>query len=452
MSAKASLTNGVGVVDTTSPDLKNDKTNGIEKLLREIADFKYNTINGCVYMKYHDQENYIAYTDRMNRTIRRQLKRDHGLTLSKDGLDDIIKSDFSTAYDPMEYYFDNLPEYNSKWADPITQMASCVTTHAGEKWLTYFKKWMVASVANVYTPNECTNHQWIVLVNNMQGDGKSTFLNYLTPPQLAEYCYSGKINFRNDGDLNVKLSQNFIIHVEEILGDLLRQYENEVKEMTTRRNCLYRRIYEGAQSLWPRRANMLASLNDDEFLADTSGDRRFLVFRVQKIDLEKIKTIKIQQVWAQAKFLYEQGYKYYFDKAEIDEIQLNNRQFRYVSEEQELISKYFEVHTGADYMQVASHRFSASDIANFLNKQSKNYKFNKTNVGKAFKRLNAQSKQDTDGVRYFYLTQKLVTNEEEFSNPKQDAVYRQKKEADAMVKQAPAHRNISNQAGKTDEF
>lgn len=64
------------------------------------------------------------------------------------------------------------------------------------------------------------------------------------------------------------------------------------------------------------------------------------------MDKDKIRNINIDNVWAQASYLFHQGYQYWFDDQEVDQIvNVNNVLFETISAEEELVQKYFYPYT-----------------------------------------------------------------------------------------------------------
>lgn len=96
----------------------------------------------------------------------------------------------------------------------------------------------------------------------------------------------------------------------------------------------------------PRRATFEGSVNNKEFLSNTTGSRRFLCFEVTAISYQH--SIPLDSVYAQAKQLLDNGFKYWFDQAEIEAINQNNEQYRSMSVEEELLLTWFEPCTAED--------------------------------------------------------------------------------------------------------
>jgi predicted P-loop ATPase len=144
----------------------------------------------------------------------------------------------------------------------------------------------------------------------------------------------------------VSLGECILINLEEL--QTMKKHENEaLKDIITKKDIRIRRPYARNNETMPRRASFMGTGNASQFLTDPSGSRRFLSFTVtDNIDNEH--KIDINKVYAQAYALSKQGYKYWFDRDEIDEIESQNEQFQIKSIEEELLLKYFEPVTKDD--------------------------------------------------------------------------------------------------------
>jgi predicted P-loop ATPase len=407
--------NGKEKKDAGSLDERNAQSR-LEDDLSDLGDWRFNTINAGIYHKATGKEDWIIFDDRMSRTIRRYFKKSLGKGISSERLKDTVGSDFSDPYDPMKQYFADLPKWNeSSHGNKISEYANTLNA-TSPLWNKFFKKWLVGVVANVHDQYKCKNHHCLTLVGE-QGDGKSTFLNGLFPKKIIGNCYTGKIKVDGDFDLNAKLSQNMLIHIEEVLPKLLKESNAEMKEIMTKDFCNYCRKYENQQSMHPRMASFMASLNDYEFLVDASGDRRYLVFMVVKIAMDKLQEFDVDMLWAQAYTEWKNGFQYWFkDGAEVAEIMKNNEQFRYIMSEQDWLTRHFEFHSGPDAKKIATHHYTATDFNDFLREKYKDFKVNKKTVGIALKTMGLKAKQGTTGGRYYYVTPLTVIDEDERMN------------------------------------
>ena len=130
-----------------------------------------------------------------------------------------------------------------------------------------------------------------------------------------------------------------LINLDE-LENLNRSELGSMKEIITKANIRIRRPYGYSTETLPRRASFAGSVNNKEFLSDTTGSRRFLCFEVTAIDYQH--NIPLHGVYAQAKHLLDDGFKYWFDQAAIEAINQNNQQYRSMSVEEELLLTWFE--------------------------------------------------------------------------------------------------------------
>ena len=95
----------------------------------------------------------------------------------------------------------------------IPELASCVVVRNSDKWLPYLTKWLVAVVANAMDDRECRNHTCLVLTGE-QGKFKTTFLDFLCPPALYGYSYTGKI-YPQEKDTLTYIGQNLIVNIDD---------------------------------------------------------------------------------------------------------------------------------------------------------------------------------------------------------------------------------------------
>lgn len=190
------------------------------------------------------------------------------------------------------------------------------------------------------------NHTVLVL-KGVQGCGKSTYLGRLMPKSIQDYYYSGQLD-PNNKDSIINLAECLIINVDE-LEALTKYKEAALKEIITKTDIRVRRPYDKFSQNLMRRASFVGSVNIDQILSDSTGSRRFLIHHAHSVNYEH--TIDMDKVWKQAYDLYKSGFKYYFDQAEIKQINERNTAFEIIKPEEELLWKTFrpykEGHGGA---------------------------------------------------------------------------------------------------------
>ncbi|MBW3544807.1 MAG: hypothetical protein KY428_04270 [Bacteroidetes bacterium] len=90
------------------------------------------------------------------------------VSVSKDYLDELLFSEYSKHYNPIEQYLSRLEPYTEMEADYIAEFADTVATSDQQRFREYFKRWLVATLANVFIKDRCTNHTCLVLVGGQK--------------------------------------------------------------------------------------------------------------------------------------------------------------------------------------------------------------------------------------------------------------------------------------------
>jgi predicted P-loop ATPase len=138
----------------------------------------------------------------------------------------------------------------------------------------------------------------------------------------------------------VHLAECMLINLDE-LENLSKSEIGSLKSLITQGTINIRRPYARSNEKLPRRASFAGSINSRQFLNDATGSRRFLCADVLSIDNEHV-IIDPDLVLSQAFSLFKQGYQYWFDLTETEEINSNNCQYQVVSAEEEALLLVFQ--------------------------------------------------------------------------------------------------------------
>lgn len=366
-----------------------------EFALHEKYDFKYNEVNNKLYFKSKFQKQYQTLDDYCFNSIVREIRATEATKILKKDVAELLNSSFVKKVNPFEEYFITLPEWDGT-TDHIQELADTieVSLETREFWNECFKKWIVASVA-CSLDSDITNHQ-VLIFSGAQGIGKTTWMKRLVPQRLSEYYYGGSINLGNK-DTEIQLAENFLINLDE-LENLGRKNMSALKEIITKPSIKLRRPYGSVAETMQRRASFMGSINNLEFLTDTTGNRRFLCFEVFGIDKDHY--LDMDLVYAQAYHMYMNDFKFWMDCADIQKIEIHNKNFQYVPLEQEILEKYFKPCVGNDKPDL---ELETEDLIEQLLSKSKLASRLSTNkLGSILSRLN-WPKRKTKGRRYWLL-------------------------------------------------
>ena len=270
---------------------------------------------------------------------------------------------YTTPYDPFEEYFNSLPEWDG--CDHITKLANTVQTTDQSFWFDSFKRWLVAMVACSLF-DHIINHQMLILFSQGQGIGKSTWIKGLIPQKLMAYYRSGGINLKKTDHLLLP-SLYLLMNIDEFDG-MRRDELSAFKDYLTQPHAIERKAYDYETKCYGRRATFIGGTNNKHFLKDREGNRRFLISTVVSIDNSVEKNL--EQVYAQAMHLIESGFKYWYDREEINLINERNQNYR----SQEPIEELFRVHYRRGTMLDLNMKWlTAAKIAQRLSQHSRQY-------------------------------------------------------------------------------
>lgn len=336
----------------------NSKNETIEHYLKTKYLFRYNSIKCQPEIKKigEHKKTFIPVDKYILNSLKRNLDSILGISTSAENIRSILESSFSDKVNPIHEYYKNLTEYDpDKDIDFIKEFTETVIVESPEKFYEYFKKWIVAVVANSKTMYGCQNHTCLTLTGS-QGKFKTTWLDLLCPRSLNQYLYTGKLNLQSK-DTSALIAEMLFINIDDQLRQINKRDENELKNLITTPSVKYRRPYDIYITEYPHTASFMASVNGNDFLTDPTGSRRFLPFEVFEIDIEKAKKIDIDGIFSQAFYLFNNMFRYWFIDDEIKELHKNNQAFQVISLEEQLLIEFFEVpstrENATDYLQPA---------------------------------------------------------------------------------------------------
>jgi len=298
-----------------------------------LSRFQYRRLNKGKVIK---NSPWLFYDDRVKESILFEIL-ENDFSLGEKYLKTLIESEkISEDYNPFLEYFDDLKPWDEK-TDYISQLAKTVKTDNDERFPYVLKKFLVGSV-DCLLKEDNVNDVCLVFQSHDQGVGKSRWMRRLLPERFQkQYLYEGSINTKNN-DHTKYLSEFWFIHLDE-LEALTSNEIAAIKSYITRQRISLRSAYGRYKSNYIRRASFLGSVNDDKFLTDTTGNRRWLVFKTLRINYNH--NIDIDGLWSQVYHYWLNGFRHWFNIDEIKDINKQNEKFRDISLEEEIVLKNF---------------------------------------------------------------------------------------------------------------
>lgn len=162
-------------------------------------------------------------------------------------------------------------------------------------------------INRLYSPG-CKFDDVPVLIGTNQGEGKSSIVRWLA---MNDQYYSEVTEM--DGQRGIEqLEGAWICEIAELLALTKTKEQEAVKSYITRQIDKYRRPYDRQTTEYPRRCIFIGTTNNEQFLRDKSGNRRFYPVKVRSsgywlYDHEQECREYIMQCWAEAKTKYLDG-------------------------------------------------------------------------------------------------------------------------------------------------
>lgn len=315
--------------------IEGDSTTVFDKIIGYLNQ-KYQIRFNAIALKFEIKIQNSDWTELNLNSLYIELTQ-AGIKTTLNKLEILMRSHLIPKYNPLDKYFKNLPKWDGE--DHIGKLSGYVKTVDDQYFRTNFEKWMTRAVLCALKDGY-VNKQCLVLYNTLQNSGKTTFLRFICPPELAAY-YIEDISVDKDG--LIALCKNLIVNVDE-LSVMARQDVDALKSFISKNTVNVRLPYDRKSSLLRRTASFCGSTNRFDFLTDETGSVRWQIFEVLSIDFDYQNRVDISQVWAQAFFnaFEREDYNPELTHEDIKENELRNDRFKQVSLEQEIIINHFE--------------------------------------------------------------------------------------------------------------
>ena len=285
-----------------------------ENLANKMA-FNLFTNRVCIiadlpWKKCDDPVNGTMWDDMDDSGLRYYLERTYGIS-GKDKVADALNVVMMNhSFHPVRDYIDSL-----KW-DGEPRVEKIFVKYFGAKDSLYTRavtrKWFTAAVARIMNPG-CKFDNMIVLVG-AQGIGKSYFGN-----KIGKYWYSDTFNTLGGKEAYEQLKGCWILEMGE-LSVMKRAEVESVKMFISKQEDNYRSAYNRHVMSNKRQCIFYGTTNDDTFLRDHTGNRRFWPIGCHPENAEAevfdLTDRDIDQLWAEVAYWYKKGETLYLSREE----------------------------------------------------------------------------------------------------------------------------------------
>ncbi|MEG2050912.1 MAG: virulence-associated E family protein [Oscillospiraceae bacterium] len=241
------------------------------------------------------------WTDTDDAGLRHYIEKCYGISGKERIYDAACLCAFKNKFNDVQRYLQSL-----QW-DGVKRLDTLLIDYLGSEdniyTRTIIRKSLVAAVARAMTPG--VKYDCMPILTGPQGIGKSTFFKI-----LGRSWHSDSLQNFEGKEAAELIQGTWIIEVGELNG-LSRSEMNVIKQFLSRTEDIYREPYGRRTGNYPRRCVFFGTTNDNEFLRDQTGNRRFWPVDVglNKPTKNVFKQLQeeVDQIWAEAMALWRIG-------------------------------------------------------------------------------------------------------------------------------------------------
>lgn len=258
----------------------------------------------CGSVPWENEQNMRAWTDSDDANLFSLIQADYCLNNRKDCMDAVSIVANRNQFNPVRDMLDSL-----SW-DGKEHIKNLLPDFLGVEDTDYnhavFKLWMLGAVARIYHPG--VPFDYMIIIQGRQGLGKSKFFSALA---LDDSWFSDSIGGLDDKDATEGLLGIWIVEFGELRSLAnTRAGIDGVKRFITASQDKIRLPYARRKDTFYRQCVFVGTTNEETYLTDETGNRRFLIIRAGVNDPQKSifadeAMDEIRQAWAQAVYVWK---------------------------------------------------------------------------------------------------------------------------------------------------
>lgn len=323
--------------------------------------FRFNTLTQCIEIDKCGDGFSVLDEKTLNTIYFSELHR--SLTIN-----DTVSMLYATAtdYDPVQVFIKSLPEIDPE-IDYIKQLAETIKSTNDDLTYAALKVWLVGFIRGLL--DDSFANELVPILIGGQGIGKTLWTERLKPSGFEKFHTSKNLDPKEKDHLKL-LCTHFWIVMDELSTILTHKASTEsFKAMMTAREHTIRLPYARTETRLLRKASIIGTSNEEQYLRDLTGNRRFISIKV--IKMNGLHSIDMMKVYSQAYRLYKQlGNKAGVIDYELqNKFEEHNQEFEVTNPYIEYVQKYFcPAHTKGSLVEW----MTTTEIIDYINSNENN--------------------------------------------------------------------------------
>lgn len=426
---------------------KNAKKSGKEKedepslpervlnFLADVAEFRYNKISECIEVRnIHEGTPWVRMDDRIRDTLITKLHW-AGIKVRKANFDSYIQSaDFAPDFNPVEDYFKTLQPWDPSQPDYIGDYFDHIefdeSEEKAELYKKFARKWFLNFVALM--KGQIPDNQLMLTFIGSQNVGKTYFCKHILPDTLGQFFHTIHPNDPLDKDQLIALSGYLLILFDEFR--LSGKQSNSIKALLSTSETEIRGAYAHNPKKRKRRASFVATGNDDIYITDSQGARRYVSIKIKGTKNLHDYPLPYEGAYAQALYLISQkDFSHDLSVEDLKELEEINAEHI----EEDLVAAAISSCFRKPYDDEQGIKVGCDDIMQEISIKLRNRKVESWEIGKAMKKLGFDITRPHNRVRYYVV--KINPADYEESCRKEGEAYYQQLQQGQCEKECFAH-------------
>lgn len=296
----------------------------MERLITSDYEFIHNKVLNCIDWRVRNSnDTWVKLSDNKVKGITYTLNSKHGFNTSADKVWDFLAGYVDAnelSYDPIVEGLADVEEFSEY--DVFEKVAEVMGVPENSNAAIYLRKWFCASVININRDYSARGNELCLIFQGTQGNGKNEFVRHIKTVWESKYTVThyGALDSK---DFCEKLHKVAIIYMDELSALSNTKGIETVKSVLSQDIVAYRKSYGRELDDHKVYANFIASTNETHFLADQTGNRRFLVIEAAPRLIDYKLMPPATHIWGYAKYLVRTGQEHGYFKP--DEMELVNK-------------------------------------------------------------------------------------------------------------------------------